>query len=86
MGGDYRTHQVLSVVSRTIHETQLLVMQIFAIFRLHHAHVRKDTRLSMLFCTTSDGKLGGASASSPVPFEKRLGMRLDLITWAAVLV
>ena len=38
----------------------------------------------MLFSTTSDGKLCGTSASSPVPFEKRLGMRLDLITWAAV--
>ena len=23
----------------------------FAIFRLRHAHVRKDTRLSLLFCT-----------------------------------
>ena len=32
----------------------------FAIFRLRHAHVRKDTRLFTLFHTASDGKLGGA--------------------------
>ena len=31
-----------------------------AIFLLHHAHVRKDTRPSLLFRTESDGKLGGA--------------------------
>ena len=38
----------------------LLILQIFAIFQLRHAHVRKDTRLSPLFRTSSDGKLGRA--------------------------
>ena len=40
----------------------LLVRQIFATCWLHHAHVRKDTRLSqfLIFCTASDGKLGRA--------------------------
>ena len=42
-----------------IRETQP-VRQIFATCRLRHAHVRKDTRLSPLFRTASDGKLGGA--------------------------
>ena len=37
----------------------LLVLQIFAIFRLCHAHVKKDTRVSPLFHTASNGKLGG---------------------------
>jgi len=32
----------------------------FAICRLYHAHMRKDTRLSELFRTASDEKLGGA--------------------------
>ena len=48
----------------------LFVLKNFTIFQLHHAHVRKDithTRLSTLFRTASDGKLGGpgneASAS-----------------------
>ena len=38
----------------------LLSLQICAIFRLHHAPMRKDTRLSLLFHTASDRKLGGA--------------------------
>ena len=38
----------------------LFVPKIFAIFRLRHAHVRKDNRLSLLFRTASDEKLGGA--------------------------
>ena len=38
----------------------LLVRQIFAIFWLRHTHVRKDTRLSLLYRTASDEKLGGA--------------------------
>jgi len=29
-------------------------------FLITSSHVRKDTRLSPLFCTTRDGKLGGA--------------------------
>ena len=37
----------------------LLVRQIFAIFGWRHAHMRKDTRLSPLYRTASDGKLGG---------------------------
>ena len=38
----------------------LFVLKILAIFRLCHAHVRKDTRLSLLFqYCESDGKLGG---------------------------
>ena len=36
------------------------VRQIFAIFLLRHANVRKDTRLSPLYRTASDRKLGGA--------------------------
>ena len=37
----------------------LFVLKILAIFRLCHAHVRKDTRLSLLFqYCESDGKLG----------------------------
>ena len=32
----------------------------FAEFRLHDAHMRKDTRLSSLFRTAGDGKLDGA--------------------------
>ena len=39
------------------------------IFRFRHAHAREDTRLSPLFHTTSN---------------RKLGKRLDLITWAAV--
>ena len=35
------------------------VLQIFTTFQLHHAYVRKDTRLSPLFRTVRDGKLGG---------------------------
>ena len=35
----------------------LLVWQIYAIFRLCHAHVRKDTRLSLLFRNASDRKM-----------------------------
>jgi len=31
---------------------------IFAICQLHHVHMRKDTRLSPLFCTASDEELG----------------------------
>ena len=30
------------------------LLQIFTLFRSHHAHVRKDTRLFPLFCTASD--------------------------------
>jgi len=37
---------------------KLFLFRIFC--RLHHSHVRKDTRLSPLFCTASDEKLGGA--------------------------
>ena len=37
-----------------------LLQKIFTIFRLHHVHMRKDTRLSPLFCIASDEKLGGA--------------------------
>ena len=48
-------------IEHVIHaKRSLLVRQIFAIFWLHHAHVRKDTRVSSLFHTASDGKLGGA--------------------------
>ena len=43
-----------------IHETQPVSPANFHIFRLHHAHMRKDTRLSLHFRTESDGKLGGA--------------------------
>ena len=45
------------VVSWTIHKTYPVVLNIFW---LCHAHVRKDTRLSQLVRTASDGKLGGA--------------------------
>ena len=48
------------VISWIICETQPVHSKNFTIFRLRHAQVRKDTRLSPLSCTASDGKLGGA--------------------------
>jgi len=54
------TPSVECVVGWKYAKCNLLVLQIFAIFWWHYAHVRKDTRLSPLFCTASNGKLGGA--------------------------
>ena len=56
-----------------IRETQPVSSQIFATCRLHHAHVRKDTRLSPLFRTASDGKLSGAWERGYVLIVSRLG-------------
>ena len=47
------------------------------IFQLHHAHVRKDTWFSPLFCTASDGKLGGAWIRGYQKVERGLGTRLS---------
>ena len=41
------------VVSWRYTKHSLLILQIFAIFRLCHAHVRKDTRFSVLQVTES---------------------------------
>jgi len=54
------TLSVEHVVGWKYVKRSLLVWQIFATCWLRHAHVRKDTRLSLLFHTVSDGKLGGA--------------------------
>ena len=54
------TLSVERIVDWKYAKCSLLVRQIFATCQLHHAHMRKDTRLSPLFCTASDGKLGGA--------------------------
>ena len=54
------TLSVERVVDCKYVKRSLLVRQIFATCRLRHAHVRKDTRLSPLYRTESDGKLGGA--------------------------
>ena len=54
------TPSVERVVSWKYAKCSLLVQQIFTIFWLRHAHVRKDTRLSPLFRTASNGKLGRA--------------------------
>ena len=54
------TLSVERVVNCKYVKRSLLVRQIFATCRLRHAHVRKDTRLSPLYRTESDGKLGGA--------------------------
>jgi len=50
------------VVGWTICKTSLfiLIFYIFGICWLHHAHVKKDARLSPLFYTASDEKLGVA--------------------------
>ena len=53
------TLSVECVVGWKYAKHSLLVRQIFATCWLRHAHVRKDTRLSPLFHTASDGKLGG---------------------------
>ena len=45
----------------------LLILKIFTIFQLCHAHMRKDTWLSSLFRTASDEKLGGAWEQDYVP-------------------
>ena len=54
------TPSVKLIVGWKYVKCSLLVLQIFAIFWLRHAHMRKDTRLSPLFHTESDGKLGRA--------------------------
>ena len=42
-----------------------VAMKILGICRLRNAHVRKQTRLSPLFCTASDKRLGRAWENSP---------------------
>ena len=70
------TLSVERVVDCKYVKRSLLVRQIFAICRLRHAHVRKDTRLSPLYRTESDGKRGGAwergysYASNPFPMVR----------------
>ena len=54
------TLSIERVVGEQYTKHSLFVLKIFAIFRLCHAHMRKDTRLSLLFHTASDEKLGGA--------------------------
>ena len=50
----------------------LLVWQILAIFCLHHVHARKDTRLSPLFRTASNGKVGGPGNEAKA--KEQIGM------------
>ena len=53
------TVSVKHIVGWKYAKHSLLVLQIFTIVLLRHAHVRKNTRLSPLFRTASDRKLGG---------------------------
>ena len=39
---------------------RFFVLNFLAICQLHHSHIRKDTRLSLLFHTASNEKRGGA--------------------------
>ena len=57
---DCHTHWALNlyVVSRT--KLPFFIQKFFAICQLHHAHMRKATRLFPLSCTASDKKLSGA--------------------------
>ena len=60
-GSLLHTPSIELVVGWTIRETFcVFVLNILAICRLRHVHVRKDTRVSLLFRTASDKKLGGA--------------------------
>jgi len=54
------TPSIKRVVSWTIRETQLVISANFRHLPITSCHVRKDTRLSLLFRAASDGKLGGA--------------------------
>ena len=54
------TPSVKRVVNWTIHKTQPFSSANFRHFLITSSHVRKDTRLSPLFRTASDGKLGRA--------------------------
>ena len=52
------TPSVERVVGLKYAKSSLLALQNFAIFRLHHAHVRKDTRLSTAFPNCKQRKAG----------------------------
>ena len=59
--GDYQTHQALNAkLVEQYAKLGFTILKFFAICQLRHAHVRKDTRLSLLFRTASNEKLGGA--------------------------
>ena len=72
------TLSVEHIVGWKYAKCSMLVRQIFTTCWLRHAHVRKDTRLSPLFRTASDRKLGGAwergYVSSLISLSKDLWM------------
>ena len=59
------TPSIKRVVSWTIHKLQPVSSTNFRYFLITSSHMRKDTRLSRLFHTASDGKLGGAWGKLP---------------------
>ena len=61
VGGDCHTHQALNTyLFEQYAKLHFFFLNILAVCRLCDAHVRKHTRLSPLFHTASDEKLGGA--------------------------
>ena len=59
--GDCRVYRALSVWLVEQHvKRRLLILKSFAICLICHAHMTKDTRLSLHFCTASNEKLGRA--------------------------
>jgi len=57
--GNYHTYKCWNCIWSNNMQSLVIWLQNFSPFvNLHHAHVRKDTRLSSLFCTASDKMLG----------------------------